>query len=118
MKNFLISIILTATLAGLLQLFLPWWIIAVVAFVVAFAVKQSGGMAFLSGFTGVFLLWVIYAFTLSSANDNILASRVAELLKPLTHGVIAMLYVLSGVIGGLIAGFAALSGSLAGNLKN
>lgn len=117
MKNFLLSTILTATLAGLLQLFLPWWIIAVVAFAVAIAIKQSSGMAFLSGFTGVFLLWVIYAFTLSSANDNILASRVAELLKPLTHGIIAVLYVLTGIIGGLVAGFAALSGSLAGKLK-
>lgn len=118
MKNFIIATLLTAALSCLLQLFLPWWIVAPVAFIVAALVKQSGGMAFLAGFTGVFLLWIGYAFMLSSANDNILVPKVAELLKMLTQGSTIVLFALTGLIGGLVAGFAALSGSLAASLKD
>lgn len=118
MRNFIIATLLTAALSCLLQLFLPWWIVAPVAFIVAALVKQSGGMAFLAGFTGVFLLWVGYAFMLSSANDNILVPKVAELLKMLTQGSTILLFALTGLIGGLVAGFAALSGSLAASLKD
>lgn len=117
MKNFIIATLLTAALSCLLQLFLPWWIVAPVAFIVAALVKQSGGMAFLAGFTGVFLLWIGYAFMLSSANDNILVPKVAELLKMLTQGSTIVLFAFTGLIGGLVAGFAALSGSMAGGLN-
>ena len=117
MKNFLISILLTAAASCLLQLFLPWWIIAVVAFVIAYFVKQNSFMAFLSAFTAIFLLWTIYAYMLSSANDNILLAKVTELMKALTKGSTTTLYLITGVIGGLVSGFGALTGSLAGKLK-
>lgn len=117
MKNFLLSILLIAALAGILQLFLPWWIIAPVAFVVALLIKQSGWMAFASGFLAIFLLWVVYAFTLSSANDNILVSKVAVLLKAITQGSAVGLYLFTGLIGGLTGGFGALTGSQVASLK-
>ncbi len=117
MKNFLLSIILTSIVSLLLQLFLPWWIIAVVAFVVAYFIKQNSIMAFLSAFTAIFLLWTIYAYMLSSANDNILVAKVAELMKALTKGSTTTLYLITGMVGGLVAGFGALTGSLAGKLK-
>lgn len=117
MKNFLLSLLLIAIITGILQLFLPWWVIAPVAFIVALLIKQSGGKAFLSGFLAIFLLWAGYAFVISSANDNILATKVAVLLKQLTMGSVIGLYVFTGLVGGLVAGFAALTGSLAGGLK-
>ena len=111
MKNFFLALILTAALCFILQLFLPWWVIAVAAFAVAFFIKQKPLAAFGAGFLSVFLLWVVYAFILSSANNNILATKVAELLKALTGNSVAGLYLLTGTLGGLVSGFAALTGS-------
>lgn len=117
MKNFFLSILLTAVLSALLQTFLPWWTIAIAALVVAYFLQQKSGLAFVAGFFGVFVLWVGYAYFLSSANDNLLAAKITELLKALTQGSVLGLYLLTGLIGGLVGGFAALSGSLAGKLK-
>lgn len=117
MKNFFLSILLTAVLSALLQTFLPWWTIAIGAFVVAYFLQQKTGLAFVSGFLAVFILWIGYAYFLSSANDHLLAAKITELLKALTQGSVLGLYLLTGLIGGLVGGFAALSGSLAGKLK-
>jgi len=113
MNKFLFALLLTALLSFIAQLFLPWWVIAPVAFVVAMLFKQSGLAAFVSGFLSIFLLWVVYAFTLSSANDHLLAAKVSDLLKQLTGGGIVGVLVFTGLLGGLVAGFAALSGRLA-----
>lgn len=118
MKNFLFPCVLTAFLSFVAQLFLPWWVIAPVAFVVALVFKQSSFVAFLSGFVAVFLLWLGYAFTLSSANDHLLASKVTELLKQLTGGGLTGLFVFTGLVGGLVGGFAALSGNMAMKLRS
>jgi hypothetical protein len=115
MKNFLLSLLLTAAAACLLQLFLPWWTIALAAFAVAYFVKQNSFAAFLSAFIAVFLLWVVYAYCLSSANNNLLATKVATLL-PL-KGNLTALFLSTGLIGGLVSGFAALTGSLTGKLN-
>ncbi len=112
MKNFILSTAATLALCGLLQLFLPWWIIAIVAGAVAFFVPQKPGLAFLSGFVAVFVLWVTYAYLLSSANNHLLAEKVAVLMTDLTKNSVRMLHLITGLVGGLVAGFAALSGAL------
>lgn len=117
MKNFFLSLLLTVATSCILQLFFPWWTIALAAFMIAYFVKQNSFAAFLSAFIAVFLLWVVYAYLLSSANENILATKVAELLKQLTKGSVTTLYILTGLIGGLVSGFGALTGSLAEKLK-
>lgn len=111
MRTFLISTLTIAVTAALLQLFLPWWIIAIVAFAVGYLHQQNMPVAFVSGFIGVFLLWLVYAFVISSSNEHILAQKVAELF-PLKGNVFALLAI-SGLIGGLVAGFAAMSGAAA-----
>ncbi len=115
MKNFIISLVLIAIAAFALQMFLPWWSIAIAGFAAGLIVKQKSGMAFLAGFIAVFVLWVIYAYMLSSANNNILASKVAVLLPLKGH--VKLLLLVTGLIGGLVAGFATLSGRLAAQLK-
>ena len=108
--KFIISLLLTALLSFSLCLFLPWWIIAVAAFIVALAIQQSPGISFITGFIALFLLWSIMSWWISSANNDILASKMAMIiLKKQSPG---MLILITGLIGGLVAGFAALSGSL------
>lgn len=117
MKNFFLSLILIALASFLLQLFLPWWVIAPVAFVVTYLVKQNGLSAFFAGFLAIFIMWVAYAYKLSSANEHLLAGKVAEVLKQLTGGSLSTLFLLTGLIGGLVAGFAGLSGAMAQGLR-
>ena len=115
MKNFLTSIIIIITASALLQQFLPWWIMAIPAFIVCFFVEQKSFAAFGAGFVAVFCVWFGYSFFLSAANNNILAIKVAELL-PL-KGRVWLLLTVTGLVGGLVSGFAALSGNLTAKLR-
>jgi len=113
MKNFLLSVLVIALFSAVLQPFLPWYIIAVVAFIAGYVFKQPALAAFGSGFLAIFLLWLGYAAVLSHANNDLLAHKVATLL-PL-HGSVIGLLLLTGILGGLVSGFASLTGRLAGN---
>jgi hypothetical protein len=104
----LFLIILILSFVG--TLFLPWWIVAIAAFLGALVLGKKSGQAFLSGFGAMFFLWVALALIKSIPNDNILANRVVQLF-PLPNNWIWVLAI-TGVIGGLVGGMAALSGVL------
>ena len=103
--KFIFQLILIALIAGILELFLPWWSIAIAAFI--------GGMLlpsrfnFLAGFLAIGLLWLGMAVMIDSSAAAPLVGRVALIFmglpKPALFGVTA-------IIGGLVAGFAAMSG--------
>ena len=78
--KFIAALIITALLSFIAGLYLPWWSIAIAAFIVALLVYQNAGMAFLSGFSGLFLLWSGLAFWIDNGNDSILSARIGELL--------------------------------------
>lgn len=107
--KFLTATILTAILAFISGLFLPWWGIAITSLLVALLVHQKAGKAFLSGLLGVFLLWAGLAWWIDMKNNGILSKKIATIL-PLGGNTILLILV-TGLIGGLIAGFAAMSGS-------
>ena len=96
-------------LSFLCSYFLPWWIIAVVAFSAAFFMNKKPGISFLSGFAAVFVAWTILALLKSIPNDNILAERVAKLFQ-LPNWILLLL--VTALIGALVGGMAALSGAL------
>lgn len=107
--KFLAAIILTALLAFISGLFLPWWGIAIASLLVAVIVNQSYGKAFLSGFLGVFILWIGLAWWIDMNNQGVLAKKIAMVL-PLGGNTIYLI-LLTGFVGGLVAAFAAMSGS-------
>jgi hypothetical protein len=109
--KFIVSILLIAFLAFVAGLFtqLPWWIFVISSFIVSTLLHQTPGKSFLSGFLGLFLLWVVLAFIKDSANEHLLSAKVA-LILPL-GGSYMMLILVTGIIGGLISGLAALTGS-------
>jgi hypothetical protein len=108
--KFFISTILTAVLSFAASLFMPWWVIAIAGFVVAFAIPQKAGLAFLSGFIALFILWVGMSVYMSSANGNLFVHKMSVLF--LKKDNTTMLFILTGLIGGLVAGFGSLSGRL------
>lgn len=107
--KFFVAIILTALLAFISGLLLPWWGMAITSLVVAVLVHQKGGKAFLSGFLGLFLLWAGLAWWIDMKNNGVLSQKIAVVL-PLGGNSIVLILV-TGIIGGLVAGFAAMTGS-------
>ena len=112
--------LLILILSLILQFFLPWWIIAPIAFGLAFWKSRSGGHAFGQGFLAIFVLWVVMGLTHSIPNENLLASRVAEMLTlPSSSFNWIVVLLAAGLVGGLVAGFSALAGFYSGAaLKN
>ena len=106
--KFLVSVLLIALLSVAVCLYLPWWTIAVVAFVVAGLIPQNPARSFLAGFSALFLLWGSLAWVISNNNEHLLAKKVALILS---MGSPTILIVATAFMGALVAGFAALAGS-------
>ena len=107
--RFILSIIIIAIVSFIAGLYLHWWVISIVAFIISLLLPQRPTPAFIAGFMGVFLLWVILAATINSSNAGILAGRIAQLLK--IGNSPSILIFVTGFVGGLVSGFAALSAS-------
>ncbi|MBK7560759.1 MAG: hypothetical protein IPP43_08485 [Chitinophagaceae bacterium] len=107
--KFLVAILLTALLAFISGLFLPWWGMALTSLGVAVLVHQKAGKAFLAGLLGVFLLWAGLAWWIDMKNNGVLSKKIATVL-PLGGNSLVLILV-TGIIGGLVAGMAAMSGS-------
>lgn len=104
--------ILTALIliiAFLLNLFLPWWSIALPGLVLGYVFNQNPLPSFGWGFMALFLLWGGQALYTHYANDAILSTRIAEMLS---IGSPLLVVLITGIIGGLVSGLATLTGSL------
>ncbi|HEY2348365.1 MAG TPA: hypothetical protein VGH64_05090 [Puia sp.] len=109
MSKYILSIVVTGLLSFVTGLYMPWWSIAIAAFLVSAAIPQKPAFSFLSGFLGVFLLWEVLAWWIDNKNNGILSQKIAVIL-PLGGSTI-LLIVVTSVIGGLVAGLAALAGT-------
>ena len=107
--KFIVSVLLIAFLSYVLSLFLPWWVIAIAAFVVSAFIPQKSFISFLSGFIALFLLWGIMSWMISTDNHDLLAHRVSMLIIKQDNPVLLIL--MTALIGAVVAGFAALAGS-------
>lgn len=107
--RFVLSVILIAVLSAVAEYFLPWWTIAVVAFLVSLLTLMRPGKAFLAGFCGVALCWLIAALLRDIPNEHILSVRMAALFHLPNY---ALFIVVTIVVGGLVGGLAAWAGSL------
>ena len=90
--------------------FLPWWVVAIAAFLAALFIGKTSGRSFWSGFIAVFVGWTVLALFKSVPNDHMLAGMVVQLF-PIPHNWILLLLI-TALIGGLVGGMAALSGVL------
>jgi hypothetical protein len=107
--KFIISILLTALLSFVMSLYFDWWIIAIVAFVVALCIRQQPRKAFLTGFIALFLLWGGLAWVIDIKNEHVMSHRLAAVL-PFGGSSFVMIFV-TALIGALVAGFASMAGS-------
>ena len=106
--KFVVSLLLIMLLSFIACLYLPWWSIAIMAFIVAATIPQSGLMSFLVGFCGLFILWGGLSLWISSSNDHILAHKTSLLFIKTDSPYLLIL--LTAIIGALVGGFAAMCG--------
>lgn len=102
--KFLLQLIIIAALALILEMLLPWWSIAIAAFIGGLTLNTRAN--FLAGFLGIGLLWLAFALMMDVTSAAPLAERVSKVLfinKPL-------LMLATMLIGGLVGGFAAMAG--------
>ncbi len=107
--KFIISLLLIALLSVAACLYLPWWSIAIVAFMVAALIPQHPGKAFLTGFIALLLLWGSLSWYISSNNNHLLAHKVAMIILKTDSPY--LLITATALTGALVAGLATLSGS-------
>jgi hypothetical protein len=105
--RFLIAVILIALCSAAAEYFLPWWTMAVMSFLVAFALRPP--KAFMCGFLGIAVLWLIAAMFKDIPNEHILSRRMAVLFHLPGYGLFMLVTVL---LGALIGGTAAAAGAL------
>jgi len=105
--KFLIQFVAILFSAHLLALFMPWYSIALAAFVMGFLLRSNTN--FLAGFAAIATLWLFNALLIDTGSSSDLSERVAKLLMVKYETV---LFLVMAVIGGLVGGFAALTGSL------
>jgi len=102
--KFLFSVLTIALLCFVSEYFMPWWAIAVVSLLVSLFAGHKPGRGFLMGFCGVGLCWLGIAAVKNTANEHILASRMAELFHlPGQMFFLAVTVLLGALIGGLFA---------------
>lgn len=103
------GILITLALGLIVQLFLPWWSMAVTSFLVGIWLYESPIKSFLYGTIAMALLWSVYAMMLSSGNGGIMNAAIAKMLGGKISG--TQLIYATGLIGGLVSGMAAMTGS-------
>jgi hypothetical protein len=109
--KFIIAVLLIALLSFAAGLYLPWWSLALAAFVVALLIPLKPWQSALAGFLGLFLLWSLLASWIDMKNQHILSQKIAQLLP--VGGSVLLLILLTAFVGGLVAGCAALTGAYA-----
>ncbi|HVM90167.1 MAG TPA: hypothetical protein VMT76_18405 [Puia sp.] len=107
--KFVSSIFLTALLSFFAGLYLPWWSVALSAFVTALLVPEKPWKSFVAAFAGVFILWALLAAVIDSKNSHILSQKIAHIF-PL-GGSYFLLILVTAFIGALVGGFAGLTAS-------
>jgi len=103
--KFLAQTLATVASCFIVQYFLPWWTVAIVALIIGFIFHNSGKASFAAGFFGAGLLWLGMAYYMDFTTQSILIEKVSKLF-PLN------VFIMMTIIGGLVGGFAALTGTL------
>lgn len=104
----IIPIVIQTLLTILMQLFLPWWSIAVVAFAFCFGRPEGSIRSFVYSFTGVAAAWFGYILLQHIQTGGVLTSRISEVLKLPANPVFML--IITPLVGGLVAGFAGIAG--------
>ena len=103
----MILFFLIAILSFLLQLFLPWWSLAIASFGCAYSFGKKATQSFFAGLLGCGIVWLLMALFIHFSNGDLMTNRIGELLKLPSSSI---LYAASFLVAGIVGGLAAVSG--------
>ncbi len=109
MQSNTLRIIILIIVGALVGFYLPWYVMGIQAGLLAYLLKFPIKSSFTVGFISGFLLWGGSAWWLNYSNPSALPARMASLL-PL-QGSVALLYLVTGLIGGILLGLWAWAGA-------
>jgi len=123
--KFSIKIVLIIVAAYLSEMFIPmWWGFCIPTAIICFLFSEKPKRKFvseknkafdhhfLSGFIGIALLWLAFAFWKDYSNQSILSNRISKMLFSVQSPQLIM--AVSALIGGLVGGMAGMSGGFLG----
>lgn len=105
--RFAVQILVTLVLGFFFVVFLPWWSVAIAAFVGGLLLNSRAN--FLGGFLAIGSLWIFKALITELTTDSDLADRVARIF--MLNNKFALMAV-TFVIIGLVGGFASMAGGV------
>lgn len=104
--KFIVQVVVIFILGFILELFLPWWSIAIAAFVGGLVFNTRSNFA--AGFMAIGALWVLKALMVDINSESELPRQVAEIFRlKSTFLLLSVMFLISGLVGG----FAAMLGS-------
>jgi len=109
--KFILTTLAIAAASAIVQLFLPWWSLAFVAFIIGYLSKLNGWAAFAAGLLGAGSVWFVYALWLNMGNESLLATKIGVMFGGLPPLALVMV---AAVIAGLVGALASAGGR---NLK-
>lgn len=106
MKKFIVQVVVIALLAYMLELFLPWWSVALAAAFGGLFLRSDAN--FWAGFCGIGVLWFTAALLIDIASSGELAEKVAAIM----HINETLLIIVTCLTGAVVGGLASYTGSL------
>lgn len=106
MKKFVTQVIIIALFAYMLELFFPWWSIAIAAGFGGLFLRSDAN--FWAGFCGIGILWLGAALIIDITSSGGLADKVASIMY-LNE---TLLIIVTCLTGALVGGMASYTGSL------
>jgi len=98
---------LVAVFSFLIQLILPWWSMAIAAFIVSFGIGKKPLATFLSGFCACGMVWLLYALFIHFTRGDLMTARMAQLFTLPSSW---LLYLNTSLLAAIIGGFSAWAG--------
>jgi hypothetical protein len=96
-----------AVMSFLVQLYFPWWTMAIAAFGGAFLFGKKAAQTFATGLLACGVVWLVMALYIHFTRGDLMTDRIAVLLKLPASWI---LYPVSFFIAGIVGGLAAVSG--------
>lgn len=106
MKKFITQVIIIALFAYMLEMFFPWWSIAIAAGFGGLFLRSDAN--FWAGFCGIGILWLSASLVIDITSTDGLAAKVAAIM----HLNETLLIVVTCITGALVGGLASYTGSL------
>lgn len=108
------QVFLMMTLCLLVQWWLPWWTLVFPVFIISYGSSRSGIGSFLAGFLAVALLWFGMSLFIDWSSASTLSQKVAMMFQGIS---VALLRLITAVVGGLTGGFTSLTAYSLKNLR-